>query len=302
MYQEIVDHHRDFFSQHQLEPRRVFHGRGHMFEGVEHINVDWYPPVLLVSGYQTIDQVESLVGQLRECDEHQQIKSVIYQLRSSQGATSEVMWGEDLSLVVVTENDIRYEVQPGVNQNAGFFLDMRPLRAWLKQYSGGKNVLNLFSYTCSLSVAALEGSARQVVSVDMSKPSINWGVRNHELNQHELRRVRSMPHNLFKSWGKITQFGPYDTVIIDPPTLQRGSFNAEKDYVAILKKLSKLVTPEADIIASVNSPYLGMDFLPNLMQRHQSKFRLLGNFPVSPEFVDRYPERGLKLFHFRSPN
>ncbi len=272
-----------------------------MFEGLEHINLDWYPPVLLLTGYSEIADVQQLVDALVDLDHLNQIKSAVYQLRSSKGATSEVLWGEPIDMTVVTENGVRFEVQPGVNQNAGLFLDMRPLRAWLQQYSKDKNVLNLFAYTCSLSVAALHGGARQVVSLDMSKPSIQWGTRNHELNGHELRRVRAMPHNLFKSWGRLQQYGRFDTIIIDPPTRQRGSFDAEKDYGAILKKLHKLVLPGADVIASLNSPYLGSDYLPNLMQRHQPKFRLLSEFPVSPEFVDRYPERALKLYHFKSP-
>lgn len=272
-----------------------------MFEGLEHINLDWYPPVMLLTGYSEIADIERLAQALVATDQLKQCRSLIYQLRSSKGATSQLLWGEQIDVTVVTENGVRFEVQPGVNQNAGLFLDMRPLRAWLQQYSSGKNVLNLFAYTCSLSVAALQGGANQVVSLDMSKPSIQWGTRNHELNGHELRKVRAMPHNLFKSWGRLQQYGRYDTVIIDPPTRQRGSFDAEKDYGAILKKLHKLVKPGADVIASLNSPYLGSDFLPNLMQKHQPKFRLLCEFPVSPEFVDRYPERALKLYHFKSP-
>jgi hypothetical protein len=35
------------------------------------------------------------------------------------------------------------------------------------------------------------------------------------------------------------------------------------------------------------------------MQRYQSKFRLLGEFPASEEFEDKYPDRALKIFHFK---
>lgn len=301
LYQPILDQTTEFFASVQAEPRRVFHGRGHMHVGLEHINLDWYPPVLLIAAYSDVVSVETLVETLLKADAHNQIESVIHQSRSSQGAMANYLKGMPEDSVLVAEHGVKYEVQPGVNQNAGFFLDMRPLRKWLKDYSAGKNVLNLFAYTCSLSVAALEGGARQVVSVDMSKPSIEWGKRNHELNGHDLRKVKSMSHNLFKSWAKIQQYGPYDTVIIDPPTRQRGSFDAEKDYVTILKRLPKFLKPGCDVIATLNSPYLGKDFLPNLMQRHQSKVRLIGEFPASPEFVDRFPERALKIFHFRGP-
>jgi 23S rRNA (cytosine1962-C5)-methyltransferase len=302
LYQPILDQTTEFFDSLQSEPRRVFHGRGHMYPGLEHINLDWYPPVLLIAAYSDVSSVEALANAILEEDVHHQIETVIYQSRSSQRATANYLKGAAGEPIFVSEHGVQYEVQPGVNQNAGFFLDMRPLRKWLIDYSKGKSVLNLFAYTCSLSVAALEGGARQVASVDMSKPSIQWGMRNHELNDHDLRKVKPMAHNLFKSWAKIQRNGPYDTVIIDPPTRQRGSFDAEKDYVTILKKLHNFLSPGADIIATVNSPYLGMDFLPNLMQRHQSRLRLIGEFPASPEFEDRFPERGLKIFHFRGPS
>jgi 23S rRNA (cytosine1962-C5)-methyltransferase len=271
-----------------------------MFEGLEHINIDWYPPVMLITGYRPIPDLQEIVTLAQASDGHQKIRSIVHQQRSGKGAASTLVWGDEIPRAVVVENGVKFEVQPGVHQNAGLFLDMRPLRVWLKENSLDKNVLNLFAYTCSFSVAALAGNARQVVSVDMSKPSVSWGNRNHELNSQDLRCVRSMSHNILKSWSRIERPGPYDTVIIDPPTHQRGSFEAERDYVAVLKRLGRFCQKGADVFATINSPYLGTDYLPNLMQRYQSRFRLLGEFPASAEFVDRFPEKALKIYHFRS--
>ncbi len=281
------------------DTRRFFHGRGHLFEGLEHINIDWYPPVLLITAYSEIQFVDELKLLINQADVLSQIESVILQQRYKKGAPAEAIIGEMISLCIVTEGNLKFEVHPGVQQNAGLFLDMRPLREWLQQNSEGKNLLNLFSYTCSLSVAALAGGARQVVNVDMSKPSIMWGERNHALNKQDMRAVRSIPHNLFRSWGRIKKYGPYNTIIIDPPTRQRGSFDAEKNYAAVLKKLPQLVKPRADIIATVNSPYLGPDFLINQFQRYAPKSALIEQIPASPEFADKFPDKALKIFHFR---
>ena len=300
MYQPLEQAFQRSFAQPSLEPFRIFHGRGHMHEGLDHINVDWYPPVLLIVGYQPITEIDELTELALASDKLGQISSIVYQQRSGKGAASACIWGEDHPKIVVAENGLKFEVQPGLHQNAGVFLDMRPLRAWLKANSENKSVLNLFAYTCSLSVAALAGNARQVVNVDMSKSSIDWGKRNHELNGQDSRAVRSIPHNIFRSWGRIQKSGPYDTVIIDPPTRQRGSFDAEKDYVTLLKRLGRLSKPGTEVIMTLNSPYLGLDYLPNLMARYQPTFRRLGEFPASPEFVDRFPERALKIFHFRA--
>ena len=192
MYSDIILACEAFFSEEQQDARRIFHGRGHMYDGLEHINLDWYNPVVLLTTYEESAGLVQLAQTIKAADKHDQIKSIVHQHRTSRGAPSECLLGDEISQCTVTENGLKFEVQPGVRQNAGLFLDMRPLRGWLMENSGGRNVLNLFSYTCALSVAALAGGARQVVNNDMSKPSINWGLRNHQLNGQDPRAVRSV--------------------------------------------------------------------------------------------------------------
>ena len=300
MFEPVSEHASRFFAKARPDARRIFHGRGHMHPGLEHINIDWFAPVALITTYEEISDTDALTDAIMQHDVHGQITCLMLQYRKRKGTPAICLHGELINQTIVTENNLKYEVQPGVNQNAGLFLDMAPLRRWLKENSAEKNLLNLFAYTCSLSVAALAGHAKQVVSVDMSKPSIAWGSRNHALNEHDPRSVRSVPHNLFRSWGRIKQFGRYDTVIIDPPTRQRGSFDAEKDYSAVLKKLGQLTKPGADIIATVNSPYLNEDYLPDLFARYANKCAYRSMMPVAPEFEDKFPERALKIYHFTS--
>jgi 23S rRNA (cytosine1962-C5)-methyltransferase len=190
-------------------------------------------------------------------------------------------------------------VQPLRNQNVGLFLDMAPTREWLRGAAEDKRVLNLFAFTCSFSVAAVEGGARLVVNNDMSRPALDWGRRNHELNGHDLRKVRMLPHNLFKSWSKIREPAPYDILIVDPPTNQRGSFNAEKQYGLVLKRLPELASPGATLVACLNSPFLNSDFLPGQMSRWCPQASLVEMMPVSADFPDRFPDRGLKIYRYR---
>jgi len=299
MYQALIDVLSPLLASEQKDARRLFHGRGHLYEGLEHINIDWYPPLLLITAYDEIENITDLVTDIQTLDQQSQIQSVLLQERYKKGVPATQMAGNPIQACEVTEGPLRFEVHPGSQQNAGLFLDMRPLRQWLQANSHDLNVLNLFAYTCSLSVAALAGKARQVVNVDMSKTSIKWGEKNHLLNNQDLRSVKSIPHNLFRSWGRIKQFGRYDLIIIDPPSRQRGSFNVEKDYRTILKRLGKLCNKNAMIIASVNSPYLGMDFLTAQFSRFAPTATFLREMPPSPEFADKYPERGLKVGLFR---
>lgn len=290
---------KSFFAQKQLEARRIFHGRGQCYPGLEYLCIDWYPPVVLVSLFEEKGKVDELLQLLGASDELGQIGSVIVQKRYERNAPAEVVLGPEVEQLVVQENGLLYEVHPGRRQNAGLFMDMRLVRDWLSKNSSGRNVLNLFAYTCSLSVAALAGGATHVTSVDISKTSIAWGKRNHELNGQPLERIKCIPYNLFTSWGRIKQYGRYDLVIIDPPTRQRGSFEAEKDYGSVVKRLGSFCNPGAEVLACLNSPFLDTQWLLDLFAQHAPAASLVEKLAVAPDYPDREPERGLKICRFR---
>ena len=46
-----------------------------------------------------------------------------------------------------------------------------------------------------------------------------------------------LPHDLFTTWGKIGRGGPYDLIVVDPPSYQKGSFVATKDYARLMRRL-----------------------------------------------------------------
>lgn len=291
----------EFFLLLRPDARRILHGRGRCYPGLETLSLDWYPPVLLLTTYEPILNIDPLVELLLCSDSHKQIQSIVLQQRGVGPAQGQLLWGQDVDAIVVREGNLNFRVRPGRRQNAGLFLDMRPLREWLQHNCQDKNVLNLFAYSCSLSVAALAGGARAVTNVDMSKPSIQWGEENHMLNNQSLEHVHSVPHNLFTSWGRIQQFGRYDLIIIDPPTRQRGSFNVEKNYGAVLKKLPKLCAPGAAVIATLNSPYHTMDYLVDMFLDKNPGSEFVQQMPAAPEFADKFPEKGLKICYFQMP-
>ena len=291
-----------FFANDQFDARRIFHGRGHLFPGLEHVCIDWFRPLVLITAHAAIDDIEELTEILLRADEREQIRTIVLQNRFERGAPAQTIYGEAAGPLVANEGSLRFDVHPGAQQNTGLFLDMRCLRDWLLENSLDVNMLNLFAYTCSLSVAALAGGARSVTNVDMSKTSIKWGEENHTLNQQDLRYVQSVPYNLFKSWGKMKQFGRYDMVIIDPPMRQRGSFDSAKNYGAVMKKLHSLCAPGAKVIATINSPFLSGNYLQELFEKHNPEGAYLGEMAVAPEFEDKYPERGLNICLFEMPD
>jgi 23S rRNA (cytosine1962-C5)-methyltransferase len=185
------------------------------------------------------------------------------------------------------------------NQNSGLFLDMRCGREWVKQNSQGKNVLNLFAYTCGFSVAALAGGATQVVNVDMAKGALNRGRENHQLNGQDIRKVKFLGHDIFKSWGKIKRLGPYDLIISDPPSFQKGSFALTKDYQKILRRLPDLLADRGEVMACANSPSVTSQFVIDGMQEHAPQLHYVQRLDNPEEFADVDTEANLKVQLFK---
>lgn len=275
-----------------FESTRLFHGRGHCYDGLSFINVDWFSPVLWVVLYGDIEQniVDAIVNKFQQfVVGHDAIKCILMQRRIAGRAQQEVIYGAMPEKCYAYEEGMRYELNFSANQNIGFFLDAKPGRQWLRGEARGKRVLNLFAYTCSFSVAAMQGGANKVVNIDMAKSAIATGQRNHVLNQLETYKVSFLPHDIFRSTRKLENLGPYDLVVIDPPSRQKGSFEAEKDYGRLLSKLAPMLTDNTQILACLNAPYLDDNFFPEIFKQYLPSF----TFHKRLQQRDDFPEKDL---------
>ncbi|MGL4319040.1 MAG: class I SAM-dependent methyltransferase [Pseudomonas sp.] len=287
------------------EARRLFHGRGRQWPGLEQITVDWLQGVLLVSLFREPQEDElaelkqrllSLAGS--SAWQHSQAHTLVLQHRYRLDSASEWLLGEPLEEWLISENGLRFKLDLGRKQNNGLFLDMRLGRRWVQEQAAGQRILNLFAYTCGFSVAALAGGAAKVVNLDMAKAALSRGRDNHRLNQHDLSRVSFLGHDLFKSWGRLKKDGPYDLVIIDPPSFQKGSFALTQDYQKILRRLPDLLTPQGTVLACINDPAIGPDFLIAEMAREVPGLHFRQRLENPPEFADSNPDSGLKALVF----
>ncbi|WP_407637605.1 class I SAM-dependent methyltransferase [Enterovibrio calviensis] len=289
------------------EVRRVFHGRGRCYEGLEQITADWLGQgVLQIAIFKEAEP--AFYQALREgieqfCQSDTWINAggttVVLQHRDREGAETETLVGEQPQQINVVENGLTYKLDLGKRQNNGLFLDMRLGREWVQNNAKHKRVLNLFAYTCGFSVAAVEGKADQVVNLDMAKSSLSRGRENHQLNGHNLNQVAFLGHELFKSWGKVKKYGPYDLVIIDPPSFQKGSFVLTKDYAKILRRLPDLVEEGGDVLACVNAPDIQPSFLTEQMAECAPGFEFVSRLENPPEFEDIDTDSALKVMHFK---
>ncbi|ARU86974.1 class I SAM-dependent methyltransferase [Pseudomonas sp. M30-35] len=287
------------------ETRRLFHGRGRLWAGLEHVTVDWLQGVLLVSLFREpqaaeLEALKQMLVTLTQSTPWQVSKaqSLLLQHRYLPDSSMEVLHGEMVDECVISEDGLRYQLDLGKKQNNGLFLDMRYGRQWVREHAQGKRVLNLFAYTCGFSLAAIAGGAEHVVNLDMARAALSRGRDNHRLNQHDMSRVSFLGHELFKSWGKVSKLGPYDLIIIDPPSFQKGSFALSKDYQRIIRRLPALLTEQGVVLACVNDPDVGPQFLIEGMANDAPSLRFEQRLENPPEFADIDPNSGLKALVF----
>lgn len=284
------------------QAQRLFHGRGRCHPGFEHVCVDWFPPLALVTLFRPlppgVEQVllQGLADRLRPAG----LAALAVQ-RRGEGAdvAFEVVHGQLPADLLAREAGLAFRVDPSRGQNLGFFLDMRNARAWLRERAAGRSVLNLFAFTCAFSVVARAAGAARVVNIDLSRPSLSIGRDNHRLNGLATDDIHFLDHDLFRSWNKLHKLGRYDIVVMDPPTLQKGSFVVEKDYGKVVRRFAKLLKPEADILACLNAPHLGEDFLDAVFAQELPGTVRVARLPNPPEFADSDPQAALKVVHYR---
>jgi 23S rRNA (cytosine1962-C5)-methyltransferase len=289
----------------QGEVRRLFHGRGHCFPGYEQLIIDLLPPLVIIRLFEEhpVELLEQLDQFFQQLDDAVKPDALVVQHRYRREDSVELRWNNGTvdpeQLLQVTELGLKYNVRPLKNQNSGLFLDMREGRRWVRQNSQGKNILNLFAYTCAFSVAAIAGGASRVVNLDMSRGALSTGRDNHRINQLPTDQVKFLGHDLFRSWGRLKREGPYDLVIVDPPSFQRGSFVASDDYRKVLRRLPELTMAGGQVLLCLNSPALGSDFLLQLVDDCCPELRYCERITHPADFPDRDPEQALKVLLFQ---
>ncbi len=293
------------------DAQRVFHGRGGLYPGCEHLALDVYPPVFVLTSFKSVTDEDLAVVHAALEQRWQQIApgqtlNWVFQCRQEGEPQTRLMCGEVPDPHVVTEADSCFRVHVLKGQNHGLFLDMAEGRRWVREHvkshlsvNPSFKVLNLFAYTCAFSVVALQAGAKQVVNVDMSHGAMAIGQQNHALN-HLSAGASFLTHDIFKTWGKITRSGPYHLVIVDPPSYQKGSFVATKDYAKLMRRLPALLRPDGHALLCLNAPELGLSFLEQQMQELAPELEHLQRLPNSQAFADVSPERSLKVLVYKA--
>lgn len=299
---KIADLQKRLQANQTIDSYRLLHGRGRCFEGLEFVNVDFFQPVLLIVFYKEPPEswLTELVNHLRNALS-EKLSCVLVQRRYLANAPSEIVLGELPEKVFARRGELLFNLHLNLQQNSGFFLDMESGRQWIEKNVKDKRVLNLFAYTCAFSVVAVAAGAEKVVNVDMSSPALNLGRANHQLNGFSKEKTEFAAENILKSWSRVKKPGPYDVVIIDPPSYQKGSFIAEKDYAKVIRRVPELMPSGGLVLACLNAPELSDEFLKNQFAEHLPEAEFIERLASHSDFPDVNPGQQLKLLVYSVP-
>ena len=178
----------------------------------------------------------------------------------------------------VSEGPRRYLVNVSDYLDCGLFLDHRPLRFALDSLPLNANEvwLNLFAYTCSLSVP---GARRGVstIQVDLSSTYLDWGKKNFALNSLKAEQHAFINSDVLQ-WLESAEarkvLEQVSVVICDPPIFSRSkkmqqSFDIARDHVFLLDAILKHMSPESLLIFS--TPRQKFKLNPSLNERYLSE-------------------------------
>ena len=165
-----------------------------------------------------------------------------------------------------------YEVCLHEPFSPGLFLDMREVRASLRERWRDRRILNLFSYTCPFSVVLAEHN--EVTNVDVSARYLDWGRDNHRRNGLDVedRGTRFVQADAFTFLQEAIEARErFDALILDPPVSSRGrsghskAFALRKDFGRLVEDALSLLTDKGELFVSTNYEALSQDAFRRLV-------------------------------------
>lgn len=258
-FQVAKEKRQRYFHQELTTAFRIFNGEG---DGLGGVTVDWYDGFVVVSWYSMGIYLwkELILGQLMAV--FPEIRGVYEKIRFQQEAglaESSWLFGEVAEEpLIVLEDGVRYATYLNDGLMTGIFLDQREVRQLLKEeYSAGRKILNLFSYTGAFSVAAAMGGSLETTSVDVANRSLEKTREQFSVNgiPFETQKIYVMDVFDYIKYALKKQL-TFETLVLDPPSFARTkkrTFSVVKDYASLVTQLVPLVERGGTMILSTNA-------------------------------------------------
>lgn len=241
---------------------RLFNG---FVEGAPELLVDCYARTLVITSYadppmQDIATVAAALAFYRE--RLPWLRAVLLKRRTSPEAAlrnGQLLFGADLDRRI-REDGVAYAIDLTLNRDAGFYLDTRNLRAWLRQNMADASVLNAFAYTGSLGVAARAGGARSVLHMDLSRAFLNVAKTSYTLNGFAIEKSAFRSTDFFAETARMRRADTrFDCVILDPPFFSEtaaGRVDLVGEATRLINKARPLVADGGCLVVVNNALFL----------------------------------------------
>jgi 23S rRNA (cytosine1962-C5)-methyltransferase len=170
--------------------------------------------------------------------------------------------------ITINENGLKFRVDVKYGHKTGFFCDQRDNRRALTEFTKGRSVLDVCSYTGGFAIAAMaKGEAKEVVAVDIDEAAIKGGKTNAGLNQTQIQWVRADGFAYMRQMQ--TNKKEYDVVVLDPPKFipDRKTYDeGRRKYLDFNKLGLSLVKPGGIFMTSSCSGLLSSADLIEVVQ------------------------------------
>jgi 23S rRNA (guanine2445-N2)-methyltransferase / 23S rRNA (guanine2069-N7)-methyltransferase len=184
--------------------------------------------------------------------------NVYFKRRGRQrGKSQHVKVAETQHRKEVHEGGLKFLVNLADYVDTGLFLDHRLTRQMVREAAVDKVFLNLFAYTGSFTVYAAAGGAKRTVSVDLSRPYLDWAHDNLSLNGLSGKEHEFIASDVASFIDKHPPGEIYDLVVLDPPTFSNSKrtdqdWTVQDDASALLIRLMGLVRQGGVVFFSTN--------------------------------------------------
>ena len=162
----------------------------------------------------------------------------------SGNAVDQYLFGPTPEEWEICENGCRMRINFFEGQKTGFFVDQRENCQLVGSLSHNCRVLNCFGYTGGFSLAALQGGASYVETVDISKKAIALCECNVALNFGESAPHQGVVADVLDYMDKVGN--DFDLIILDPPAFAKNHYVLQqglKGYRTINQKAIEKIRP-----------------------------------------------------------
>lgn len=280
---------------------RLFHGTN---EGEPGLTIDRYGDYLLVQTWRDVIELQVLDELATAIKAELGLElTPVWNHRAKRGEVDHSLQPLEIPFGAIgQEMGLNYEVTPrhkGIDPL--LFLDFRAGRRKIRAVAAEKTVLNLFSYTCGVGIAAAKAGASEVVNVDFSKYALQTGETNAFKNEiaegfktiHEDAIPIMLQYSGLGIRGRRAkrnhkQVEPrqFDLVVLDPPRYAKSQFglvDTVGDYQSLFKPALLATRPGGQMLVTNNVASVSREEFEAVLYRCAEK----AERPIkSLEFID----------------